>query len=1675
MTSLKAFPRASLGLSLLAAALCACSGSGAPPDDGDPTTPPAASTWSKSLGGPNDDWANAVIATRDGGYLLAGVLNHQQVAGAKGVDTVEGDFWVAKLDTLGDPQWQQALGERRSASGEAVVAYRRVRAAASGYWMVGTQTVAGPSGAVTNRDASVDLQVARLDESGAVSWTRSYDSGTFGNDPFFESNASAQDRGWDIAPLADGGALVVAWSSAILRANPTNGVPAAAPWVLRLSSTGEVLWQRRLSETQFEYLPEEPAELLVRAGAGNGAIVAASTRLRGADSDPTAQLTLLDGGGVVRWSQRYSRLRVHDALQAVEDDDGLPDDGIVIAGEDFGLRLLGEPTSLDDDDTIVMRLAVEDGTEDWRQVMDDGVSLNAISQQCRRRPDNDLTCFYIAVGSGKIDDEGSTMAMAVGILPEGTRFTGVFLEGMAVATDVDTVPGIPLTLDTPVVVVGHAKYDSANGTRGFRATFTPTLIELDRQFTAWSRTTSGRDFDEVILQREGQVLGEATGFEGLSLRTYASDGTPLLSREYGGASERRGERAFDAIEVSDGFIVAGQADGTGTDAEHPATLLAKLNATGGVAWQSTLSDFSLVSPRGFPYEALADGGDGGMVVAGAQGQHGDGLDLIRVARLNSSGVVSWVSVPLNPASSVAAAYPTSVQRASDGGYFVAGGLSLDEEFDAAAWITALDAQGGVRWQRLLQGGLRITGMRALPEGGAVLAGISMADGAHRPWAASVSADGNMRWTTIYSAESADADPGARITLAAGGGFLLAASHLVTDSYELPAAQAAAGRRNALLIRLNADGTARWHRTYGGLQDETIYGLDSASDGGFVVAGRSDSLGERGEAWVMRLGADGLINAGCNALLSARDGTNHAPLASQLRVFSGTGYPSEAVAGSSAAQPSGFPARAAAEVVVARQCSGVAQPDGGGTPPAGFRLTVMQGSASAPGVVTSTPAGISCGTLGNVCDALYLANTTVTLRIDPGMAGRFIGWAGCDVVDGERCLVTMTADRSVTATFRAANSPGLELTVTGNGQVTGGGLSCRAGSGVCAASYSPGEIVALTATPDATETFLGWGGSCAAFARATPIDVEMGASRSCSAQFTGAAGGAPQVSISLEPAQVGPVIGYVRSAPEGLTCGSIGSDCQQTFARGTAVRLDAVSTDANWEFESFRCAGGIQTAGARSLSFDAEQDVNCIAAFASDVERLKVKIVSDLFGGSPGRVISQGTTSPRHLDCDADCDRPFTRDTFVVLRAEADQSHAFANWSGCDSLSVDPSGALPQLCHVRMNRTRNVAAAFTAEHIGPGDNRHVLSIDFPFDSGDGSVEYNRPADLPPCTPQGGACAHTYDRTSGPTDDVVLTIRPAGNNSLVLNEGCGVFTPASGTGPATCRVTMDRDRGVTFGFSTVNAAPAAVISRTPAGAVAVNEVIDFSGAASTDDEDVSQLSFQWDFDGDSITDVTGITATHAFAQPGLYQVRLLVVDRAGSLDIAYTDVEVIAANTPPTAFFIYSPGLPLVGNSVRFDASASNDANGIATYRWDFDGNGVDDLVGDATTARVVDHTFNTFGTYTVRLRVVDILGAVGETTREVSVGLASGGATLTLNLLGNGHGVVTYVPIVTACSKDSEPVCARQFPVGTQVVLKASAYTGSSLGDWIGCTSLNANGTECTVDLSANKTVSLFIN
>lgn len=182
-----------------------------------------------------------------------------------------------------------------------------------------------------------------------------------------------------------------------------------------------------------------------------------------------------------------------------------------------------------------------------------------------------------------------------------------------------------------------------------------------------------------------------------------------------------------------------------------------------------------------------------------------------------------------------------------------------------------------------------------------------------------------------------------------------------------------------------------------------------------------------------------------------------------------------------------------------------------------------------------------------------------------------------------------------------------------------------------------------------------------------------------------------------------------------------------------------------------------------------------------------------------------------------------------------------------------------------------------------------------------------------------------------------------------------------------------------------------------------------------------------------------------------------------------------NQPPVARFSRSATSPIAGVAVTFDATGSSDDVGIAEYRWDFDDDGTFDAVGDASSHRITQFTYALPGSYSARLSIVDTGGLVAEVRQSFTVIVdAPGRSALTLSLLGSGDGSVTYTPAVTACSKSSEPVCVREFPTGTTVLMRATPYTGFRVGGWDGCDSVSPDETSCTVLMSAARSVSLVL-
>jgi hypothetical protein len=106
-----------------------------------------------------------------------------------------------------------------------------------------------------------------------------------------------------------------------------------------------------------------------------------------------------------------------------------------------------------------------------------------------------------------------------------------------------------------------------------------------------------------------------------------------------------------------------------------------------------------------------------------------------------------------------------------------------------------------------------------------------------------------------------------------------------------------------------------------------------------------------------------------------------------------------------------------------------------------QLIVIKGGTGA-GTVTSTPAGINCG---SACSANFATGSSVTLTAVAASGSTFVGWSGsCTGVGG--CTLAMTASRTVTAVFNTAGDTGgtcaNPITFTGNtGNFNTTGAAC----------------------------------------------------------------------------------------------------------------------------------------------------------------------------------------------------------------------------------------------------------------------------------------------------------------------------------------------------------------------------------------------------------------------------------------------------------------------------------------------------------------------------------------------------------------------------------------------------------------------------------------------------------
>ncbi len=207
--------------------------------------------WSKTYGGSDDDRGSDIINTSDGGFAIIGSSQSSN----EDIDNNAGsqDYWIAKLDVSGNISWQKSFGFSGLDNGISLL-----QTSDNGYLLTGVLDVTASGGLGNSRTSSTehaggDYWVIKLSANGEKQWSKFY-GGTFTDTPY------------DSIQTDDGYLIVGSSDSNDVDINNNRG--SYDFWIIKIAFTGELIWEKSFGGTEID-----EARAIVNSGDGNYIIV----------------------------------------------------------------------------------------------------------------------------------------------------------------------------------------------------------------------------------------------------------------------------------------------------------------------------------------------------------------------------------------------------------------------------------------------------------------------------------------------------------------------------------------------------------------------------------------------------------------------------------------------------------------------------------------------------------------------------------------------------------------------------------------------------------------------------------------------------------------------------------------------------------------------------------------------------------------------------------------------------------------------------------------------------------------------------------------------------------------------------------------------------------------------------------------------------------------------------------------------------------------------------------------------------------------------------------------------------------------------------------------------------------------------------------------------------------
>jgi len=370
----------------------------------------------------------------------------------------------------------------------------------------------------------------------------------------------------------------------------------------------------------------------------------------------------------------------------------------------------------------------------------------------------------------------------------------------------------------------------------------------------------------------GSDDGDVSGYRGggdMWVVKLNSSGSKTWQRCMGGFAY---DKATSIQQTSDGrYVVAGYTNSTdgnvsGNHGGYDAWVVI-LNSSGSITWKKCLGGTGSEEAH-----SIQQTSDGGYIVAGSassndgdvSGNHG-GLDAW-VVKLDSLGSITWQRCLGGSKIDKA----RSIQQTSDGGYIVAGSTSSNDgdvsgiHGSSDFWVMKLDSSGSIAWQRCM-GGIasdEAHSIQQTSDGGYVVAGwtgsldgdLTGCYGDGDFWVVKLNSLGHFTWHKCLGGFYQDAAYSIQQTSDGGyivGGLAQSIDNDVTDNH---------GFVDFWVVKLDPSATITWQKCLGGSSWDAAYSIQQTSDGGYIVAGESNSndgdvSGNHSlkDFWVVKLG------------------------------------------------------------------------------------------------------------------------------------------------------------------------------------------------------------------------------------------------------------------------------------------------------------------------------------------------------------------------------------------------------------------------------------------------------------------------------------------------------------------------------------------------------------------------------------------------------------------------------------------------------------------------------------------------------------------------------------------------------------------------------------------------------------------------------------------------------